>query len=142
MIWNIDLTYVQTKIYLSWCEIRISILRKLGLQDEFMSYNTLVKLQDQAKEGNEDAIKQIKTLWETMKKGRRGCNMAIWAQVLEALDTHQGCIQRHIGHDWGHDSEVYNALEFLSFQGHQNAAGHMESHVEHQYQGQQNFNAP
>ncbi|KAG1831405.1 hypothetical protein EV424DRAFT_1343135 [Suillus variegatus] len=108
---NSCLQKVQTKIYLSWCEIRISILRKLGLQDEFMSYNTLVKLQDQAKEGNEDAIKQIKTLWETMKKGRRGCNMAIWAQVLEALATHQGCIQQHIGHDWGHDSEVIKMLQ-------------------------------
>ncbi|KAG2098238.1 uncharacterized protein F5147DRAFT_656127 [Suillus discolor] len=76
------------KIYLSWCEIYISTLRKLGLQDKFMSYATMMKLQEQAEEGNKDTIKQIKALHESMKKGSQWCDMAIWAQVLEAIDKH------------------------------------------------------
>ncbi|KAG2106919.1 uncharacterized protein F5147DRAFT_653522 [Suillus discolor] len=68
-------------IYMSWCEIRLGTLRKLGSEDEFASYETVMKLLDKAEGGNEEAKKQTKAV-------TNGCDMAIWAQVLEAMDKH------------------------------------------------------
>ncbi|KAG1893691.1 uncharacterized protein F5891DRAFT_979630 [Suillus fuscotomentosus] len=75
-------------VYISWLEIRISTLRKLGSIDEFASYDTVVQLQERAEEGDEEAKKQLKTLRETMKKSSSSFDMSMWTQVLAAMDKH------------------------------------------------------